>query len=93
MTPPFTVLRVRVPDGSAGRRTPIVIVEGQLGPVRVALTVASRQKNRLELRVPVVADNGPGLLLPRRDGERIAAAAIAAAEADPVAHAVLHRRG
>jgi hypothetical protein len=62
-----TVLRIRP---MAGLRTPRVLVDIRLpgGPV-VVFTLARRQRGALELRTPLAADGGPGVLLDKRIGD------------------------
>lgn len=84
------VLRIR-PMG--GLRTPRVLVDIRLpGGTVVVFTLARRQRGRLELRVPQAADGGPGVLLDKRAGDRLADLAIEAAQGDPRALDALRRR-
>ena len=57
--PRFNVVEVAVPPGSAERRTPIAVVKGDLGPVRLAFTVSSLQGNKLQVRPPLAGDGRP----------------------------------
>lgn len=85
-----TVLRIR-PMG--GLRTPRALVDVQLpGGLVVVFTLVRRQRGALELRAPQAADGGPGVLLSKRDGNRLATIAIEAAQADPRAMQALKRR-
>lgn len=90
--PPFSVAGVRIPPGAGSRRTPLVCVDIDLGPVRATVTVAALQKGGIVVRPPLAGDGQPGLSLPPDLQERIAEAATLAAEAHPEARHVLAAR-
>jgi hypothetical protein len=84
------ILRIRP---MTGLRTPRVLLDIQMpGGVVVVFTLARRQRGTLELRAPAAADGGPGVLLDKRSGHRLADLAIAAAQNDPAAREALKRR-
>jgi hypothetical protein len=91
--PEFRVIAVRVPPGSEDRRTPIAIVEGDLGPVRLLMTVASRNGNRIIVLAPTAADGTPGVRLPPKVADVVTTATLRAINADLVAASVLRRKG
>lgn len=91
--PEFRVIAVRVPPGSEDRRTPVAIVEGDLGPVRLLMTVASRSGNRIIVMAPTAADGTPGVRLPPMLAEAVTAATLRAINGDVVAASVLRRKG
>jgi hypothetical protein len=75
-------------------RTPRVVVEVQLGPAVVVLTVArKRLRGRLEVRMPETRDGAPGVILPAEVQAEAEAAAMAAVRANPEAWRHLLRRG
>ncbi|MGG5821705.1 hypothetical protein [Falsiroseomonas sp. HW251] len=80
-----------MPEGSASRRRPVVLVDVQIGPVVLAVTVARRQRRGwLQVLVPTL----PGISEPAVEmTDDLAAAvhelALAAARADPEAGSLL----
>lgn len=89
----LVVTHVEVPPDSADRRSPVATVGVWVGPVHLLFTVSSLAGNKLTLRPPVAAGSGdPGATMARDLAERVAAAVMAAAKADPIARHVLNRR-
>jgi hypothetical protein len=88
---PCSVLRVRVPEGSALRRRPVALVDVQLGPVVLAVTVARRQRRGwLEVLLPTLPGiNEPAVDMPDDLAEAVHEMALAAVRADPEAARLL----
>lgn len=91
--PDFIVSAVSVPPGSEDRRTPIAIVEGQIGPLRLAVTVSSLQGNKLVIRPPLAGDGRPAVGLPDAWAASLTRAVVEAVRSDAVAAPVLRRHG
>ena len=89
----FIVSAVSVPPGSEDRRTPIAIVEGQIGPLRLAVTVSSLQGNKLLIRPPVAGDGRPAVELPEAWQASLTRSAVEAVRSDAIAYSVLRRQG
>ena len=89
----FMVTGVRVPPGAEDRRTPIAIVEGAIGPLRLSVTVSSLQGNKLVIRPPQAGDGSPAIEMPQALADDVARAVVEAVRADAVASSVLLRQG
>lgn len=93
--PPFMVAGVRIPPGAEARRTPLVCVDIDLGPVRATVTVAALQKGGIVVRPPQAGDGEPGVRLADDLEPSVARAVLQAVNDHPEARALLlsrHRR-
>jgi len=84
------VRAIRLPSND--QRVPRAIVEVMVDRVAVRLTVRRRRTRRLDVGMPVAADGRDGVVLPPDLRSAVAAAALAAVEADPLARAHLQAR-
>jgi hypothetical protein len=85
------VAAVRVPAGASERRNPVVLVDAEIGPVRVTYAVVAMKRRRLAVRPPEAADRGEGIRLPPVLQELVFDAVMGAVKADPAAREVLAR--
>jgi hypothetical protein len=89
---PVSITDVKVPEGSAERRSPVAIVGAFIGQMHIAFTVSSLKGNNLLVRPPLAAGSAePGVSMPPDLARRVSEAVIAAVKADPEAAHVLSR--
>ena len=75
-------------------RTPRVVVDVQLGPLVLAVTVArKRPRDGLVVRLPLASDGGPGVTLPAPLLAAVETAATQAVRGDPDAARYLGQQG
>jgi 2-phospho-L-lactate guanylyltransferase (CobY/MobA/RfbA family) len=81
---------IRVP--AEEQRVPRAVVEVTVDRVAMRLTVRRKRNQRLDVGMPQASDGRDGVVLPADLQAAVAAAVLAAVEADPLARAHLQPR-